>query len=143
MAKVKYTRKGDVQTFEIGIPGLEKIVIDQTGVPADQRGGVAKGLLGAAALACYGAALGGALDARGAKFEDIEAEADLTLGPNSVGQGRVKKIDLHTKVKLDEVYSQIFDRCVKIMRSGCLVTGSLHEGIEMTYDLQADYGDDD
>ncbi len=143
MAKVKYTRVGDVQTFEIGVPGIEKIVIDQTGVPADKRGGVAKGLLGAAALACYEAALAGALEARGAKFENIEAEADLTLGANAVGQGRVKKIDLITKLRLDEEDSAIFDRCVKIMRPGCLVTGSLHEGIEMAYDLQADYGDDD
>jgi osmotically inducible protein OsmC len=139
MAKVKYTRTGDVHTFETGLPGFEKIVVDHTGVPEDQRGGVAKQLLAAAALSCYTSALAGALEARGAKFTSIEAESDMSMGPNAVGQGRVKKIDLHVTVNMDAEDESTFERCAKIMRHGCLVTGSLEDGIAMSYDLKANY----
>ncbi|MBO4317899.1 MAG: OsmC family protein [Mailhella sp.] len=137
--KVKYTKVGEVHTFEIGLPGFEKIVIDHTNVPADQRGGVAKQLLAAAALSCYSSALAGSLDARGAKYEKITGEATLGMGPNAVGQGRVKKINLEFNVDLPEEDDDIFQRVVKIMKQGCLVTGSLHDGIEMSYDLKPSY----
>ena len=136
---VKYTRQGDVHTFDIGLPGLEKIVIDHTGVPEEQRGGVAKQLLACAALSCYTAALAGALEARGAHYTVITAESGMELGANDVGQGRVRRMHLDVSVELPAQDSDIFNRCAKIMKKGCLVTGSLHEGIDMTYDLTPKY----
>lgn len=136
---VRYTKKGDVHTFETGLPAFEKIVIDQTNVPEDERGGVAKQLLACAALSCYTAALAGALDARGSKYTSITGEAVLGLGPNEVGQGRVKNMLLKVSVDLPKGDEDIFKRCAKIMKQGCLVTGSLHEGVEMTYELNPNY----
>lgn len=136
---VKYTKIGDVHTFETSLPDFEKIVIDQTNVPVDQRSGVAKQMLSCAALSCYTAALAGALDAREANYKSITAEASMEMGSNEVGQGRVKKMHLNVTVEIDENSADIFNRCVKIMRNGCLVTGSLHDGIEMSYNLKADF----
>lgn len=138
-SKVTYTRKGDVHTFETGIAGCETLVIDHTHVPADQRGGMAKQLLASAALACYAAALAGALEARGAHYETIEGDAEMELGPNESGQGRVQSMTLSFRVTLPEDDSEIFERCARIMRHGCLVTGSLHDGIEMHYELKPCY----
>ncbi len=136
---VRYTKKGDVHTFETGLPAFEKIVIDQTDVPEEERGGVAKQLLACAALSCYTAALAGALDARGSSYTSITGEATLGLGPNEVGQGRVKNMVLEVRVDLPKGDAEIFNRCAKIMRQGCLVTGSLHEGMEVTYDLKPNF----
>lgn len=136
---VKYIRRGDVHTFEIGLPGFEKIVIDHTGLPEEQRGGVAKQLLACAALSCYTAALAGALEARGANYTEIAAEASMELGTNDIGQGRVKGMHLNVSVELPAKDSDIFNRCSKIMKKGCLVTGSMHEGINMTYELSPKY----
>lgn len=141
--KVKYIKQGDVHTFETGLPAFEKIVIDQTNVPEDERGGVAKQLLACSALSCYAAALAGALDAREARYTAIRGEATFGMGLNEVGQGRVQNMRLEVSVELPKEDADIFNRCAKIMKKGCLVTGSLHEGIEMTYDLKADYGSAD
>ena len=135
---VKYTKKGDIHCIELGLPGLERIVIDYSTIPADQRSGLAKQLLAASALSCYVAALSGSLEARDAAYNSIEAEASMELGPNAVGQGRVKAMHLDVSVNLDSASMPVFERCARIMKNGCLVTGSLHEGIHMTYSLKAD-----
>ncbi len=138
---VEYSRKGDVHSIDTGAGALGGITVDFTDVPAEQRGGVAKQLLGASALFCYCSALVGALEARGARFSDVHGKATLHVGGNDLGQGRVKKIDIEVQVSLPEEDEEIFTRCAKIMKQGCLVTGSLHDGIEMAYDLKAEYGE--
>lgn len=138
---VSYSRQGDVHTIETGGGALATMVIDNTTVPQDARSGTAKQLLAASALFCYATALVGALEARGAKYTDIQANATLEVGGNDLGQGRVKKITIESKVTLPEEDSEIFERVEKIMRQGCLVTGSLHDGIDMAYSLQAKYED--
>lgn len=136
---VTYTRQGDVHTFETGLPGFEKIVIDHTGLPEEQRAGVAKCLLACAALSCYASALAGSLEAREAHYSSISAKARMDLGANEAGQGRVRHIHLDVSVDLPQQDSEIFERCAKIMKKGCLVTGSMHEGIDMTYELTPNY----
>ncbi len=136
---VKYTRKGDIHTINLGVAGLEEIVIDYTNIPEDQRTGAAKALLSAAALSCYVSALGVALDARGADFDSIESEITIELGANSVGQGRVLGLNIDTTVNMAEADKDIFERCIKIMKQGCLVTGSLHEGMKMDYNLTSNF----
>ncbi len=135
---VTYSRQGDVHTISTGGKALGSIVVDNTNIPATERGGTAKQLLAASALFCYCSALVGALDGRGAKYSDIKGTATLHVGGNDLGQGRVKKIDIEVRVTLPEEDLEIFERCSKIMRQGCLVTGSLHDGIEMAYDLKAE-----
>jgi osmotically inducible protein OsmC len=115
------------------------LVVDNTNILQDQRGGTAKQLLAASALYCYCVALVGALEARGVKYDDITAKAVLETGSNDVGQGRVRKIAIEARVVLSEDYADIFDRVERILRPGCLVTGSLHDGIQMEYDLQPVY----
>lgn len=136
---VRYSKKGDVHTFDINLPGLEKIVIDHTGIAPEQRSGVAKALLEAAAIACYSASLAGALEARKANCKAITAEADINFGTNAVGQHRITGMKLDFSVELSPDDAPIFERCAKIMRNGCLVTGSLHDGMDMEYQLRAVY----
>lgn len=136
---ISYTRQGDVHTIETGGAALPQIVIDNTNVPENQRGGTAKQLLGTAALFCYMSALLGSLDARGVKYEGASATATLEVGPNDLGQGRVKKITIDASVTLPEEDASTFERVEKIMKQGCLITGSLHEGITMVYTLHPEY----
>ncbi len=138
---VTYSREGDKHTINTGGAALGDIVIDNTPIPADQRGGTAKQLLAASALFCYCSALVSALDARGAKYSNLRATAVLHMDNNAVGQSRIQKIVIEARVNLPEEDEDVFERCVKIMRQGCLVTGSLHDGIKMEYDLQAEYED--
>lgn len=140
---VSYRKEGDIHTFDINLPGLEKIVIDYTGVAPEQRSGAAKALLEAAAIACYSAALSGALEARNAHCDSITATADLDFGANAVGQHRITGLNLDFSVKLDPADAPVFERCARIMRNGCLVTGSLHDGMDVEYHLNAVYPEDE
>lgn len=135
---VTYSRTGDVHTIDTGKGTLGNIVVDNTGVAPEAQGGTAKQLLGSAALFCYCANLAGTMDARGIKYEKIEATGTLHMGFNEAGQGRVRKMTIDAKViGLVADSPDAFDRVQKIMKQGCLVTGSLHEGIEMEYLLSA------
>lgn len=139
---VTYTRHGDVHTFGFTNPALQKIVIDYTNIPPEDRNGLPKQLLASASLACYTAMLGTLLDVRKAHYSSITAGASYELGPNKLGQGRVKKMILHVTVTLPEAEKAIFERCARIMEKGCLVTQSLQEGIEMSYALDARFAQD-
>lgn len=136
---VTYTRKGDVQTFETGLASLGTFSVDHTGLAPEERNGLAKQLLASSALACYGSMLAATLEAREVPYTAINGKASMELGPNKSGQGRVKKIVLEFSVDLPEAYADVFERCSKIMKNGCLVTGSLHEGSEVTHMLNANY----
>ncbi len=139
---VSYSRNGDVHKIETGNAALGTLVIDNTGIPADARGGTAKQLLASSALFCYCSALVSALDARGVKYGELKATATLETGNNNDGQGRVKSIHIDVAVPLSEEDASTFERVEKIMKQGCLVTGSLHEGIHMTYALSPEYDED-
>ena len=137
---VKFEKNGDVLTFEFGLPGLEKLVVDYTGIPRDKRAGLAKTFLQAAVISCYTTALEASLEARGGNYETITAETALSFGKNTLGQGRVLAMTLSVDVNgLDRASSSCFERCAKIMRNGCLVSGSLEDGINMTYNLNGNY----
>lgn len=141
MEPVVYTRKGDIHTFQTGIAYLETLTVDHTGVPAEERNGLAKQLLASSALACYGTMLAAVLDARKLAYTELTGTASMELGPNANGQGRVRRIRISFTVAMpDDGAKTIFERCVRIMQGGCLVTGSLHDGIEMEYALAARYG---
>lgn len=137
--QVIYTRKGDIQTFETGLAGLKTIIVDHSGVAAEARNGLAKQLLASSALACYGSMLAATLDAREVPYSAISGSARLELGPNAAGQGRIKTMVLEFNVELPKAYTDVFERCVKIMKNGCLVTGSMHEGFEVSHVLNALY----
>ena len=139
---VAYHRNGDVHTIETGGAALGNIVIDNTNVPADQRGGTAKQLLGAAALYCYAAALNAAMEARGLKYNSLDLTALMDVDANEKGQSRVLKITITANVGIDEEDLDTFDRVARVMKNGCLVTGSLHDGIAMEYRLNPACSDD-
>ena len=136
---VSYQRNGDLHTIHTGGAALGDIVIDNSRVPAEQRGGTAKQLLGASALFCFCAALNSALESRGVRYEDLRATATLDVDTNAGGQSRVLRITIDASLSLDE---DTFERVRKIMSRGCLVTGSLHDGIEMAYNLTPNYRED-
>lgn len=141
MEQVIYTRKGEVETFQIGLPGLEAIVADHSGVPPEERNGLAKRLLASAVLSCYGAMLAAVLDARQVHYTGLTGRAIVELGPNSKGQGRVRHIHIAFSVALPRGERELFERSARVMQNGCLVTGSLHEGIAMSYELNAIHSD--
>lgn len=128
-------KKGDVSIIETGGAALKNIVIDNTDVPEEQRGGTAKQLLGAAALYCYAASLTAAMEARALRYTSLDLSAALDVGHNEKGQSRVLKITITADVGIDEDDLDLFERVARVMKSGCLVTGSLHDGIDMAYEL--------
>ena len=139
---VSYQRNGDLHTIHTGGAALGDIVIDNSRVPAEQRGGTAKQLLGASVLFCFCAALNSALESRGVRYEDLRATATLDVDTNAGGQSRVLRITIDASLSLDEEDEDTFERVRKIMSRGCLVTGSLHDGIEMAYNLTPNYRED-
>ena len=96
----------------------------------------AKRLLAGASLYCYCSMLEAALLARDVDFEDIRATAELQLGRNEQGRSRVLKMVIRCSVRVNERDEAVFRRVEKMMAQGCLVTGSLHDGIPMEYELE-------
>ena len=117
---VSYQRNGDLHTIHTGGAALGDIVIDNSRVPAEQRGGTAKQLLGASALFCFCAALNSALESRGVRYEDLRATATLDVDTNAGGQSRVLRITIDASLSLDEEDEDTFERVRKIMSRGCL-----------------------
>lgn len=136
---INYTREGDVHTMKTGGGALPELIIDNGPVPPEQRAGTAKQLLGCAAVFCYMSALLGSLEAREVAYSGASATATLEVGGNELGQGRVKKITIDARVAVAEKDADVFARVEKIMRHGCLVTGSLHDGIAMAYNLHPEF----
>lgn len=136
---VNYSRAGDVHTLDTGPGALGTLVIDQGPIPEDQRGGTAKQLLASSALYCYCAALSGALKTRNCPYSSLTGHAVVETDSNELGQSRVSTITISVTVTLSEDDAAAFERCAKVMRQGCLVTGSLHDGIGVHYDLQPEY----
>ncbi len=140
--QVSYKREGEKHIIDTGNAAIGNIVINTEGIPAEERNGTAKQLLCSSALFCYCSALVSAMDARGMKYKNISAVANLTAGNNDNNVSRVLEIELDVKVEIDEDDYDTFERIKKVMRNGCLVTSSLHDGIEMKYNLDAISEDD-
>lgn len=136
---ISYHRNGDAHTIHTGGAALGDIIIDNSLIPAEQRGGTAKQLLGAAALYCYASSLNAAMETRGLTYESLELSATLDVDINPKGQSRVRKITIEANVGIDEDDITLFERVARVMKNGCLVTGSLHDGIEMEYRLNPVY----
>ncbi len=134
-----YTRKGNVHTIDFGVPAMGKIVIDFDAVPEDQRTGISKALLSASLCSCYANTLAEALDAREANVTEITTQTDLVLGENANKQGRVTGAEINTKVEISQEDADTFERIQKIMRNGCFISGSVHEGVHMDYNLNAEF----
>ena len=134
---VTYNRKGgsDAHTLVTG-GALKQIVVDNSGIDPEERGGTAKHLLGSSVLYCYCSALDKALATRGVEYQTIEGSATLETGTDEMKRARVMKITLDVTVVMDEDLEDIFERVAKIMRNGCLVSASLEGGIEMVYNLR-------
>ncbi len=132
---ISYEGKGMVHNIKTGSSGLGDLTIDHTNVPEDQRGGVAKQLLASSALYCFCTAFAKALETRGAVFSRIEGKATLETGRDDKKRARITKIALDVTVFMDEEHEFVFERVEKIMKQGCLVTGSLEPAFPVTYAL--------
>ncbi len=140
--EVGYTREGTKHVISTGNKALGDIVIDTDGIPAEERNGTAKQLLCSSALFCYCSALMSAMEARGVECKGLKANAVLTAGNNDKNVSRVLNIDLNVNVDIDEEDLDTFERIQKVMRNGCLVTSSIHDGIHMNYNLTAECDED-
>lgn len=133
---VSYTRKGGEDVHALAAEGaLDAIVIDNTEVDLESRGGVAKQLLASAVLYCYCAALDKALASRGAEYGCINGTAILETGRDEMKRARVTKITLDVTVHMSEDQEDIFERVAKVMRNGCLVSASIEKAITVEYSL--------
>ena len=113
-----------------------------TGSRSPPKNGPAKKLLASSALYCYCAALDKALETRSAKYRRIEGKATVRTGTDDKGRGRVTGIDLDVTVFMDQEYEFIFDRVEKIMKQGCLITGSLEAAFPVKYNLNLECDED-
>ncbi|MBD5641309.1 MAG: OsmC family peroxiredoxin [Desulfovibrio sp.] len=141
-AAVRLVRKGPVIDLDLESRALGRIHVDIDSVPEDERPGAAKKLLGASVLYCYVAALDKALEARGARYDSIDASAQVRAGSNDKGQGRILGIALNVIVRMDSAYEEVFDRVAKVMRHGCLVSASLEAAFPVTYNLELECTDE-
>lgn len=136
ITSIKYEKQGDVQRFMLDLPNQADVVLDFAGVPEDARGGTAKKMLAASAMSCYCGTLSSALTARGAPFTRISGSAHVETGLDAQSRARVQKIVLDVEVELDEDYEDVFERCIKIMKQGCLVTASLEAAFPVEYNVK-------
>ena len=81
------------------------------------------------------------MEALGLHYGSLDISTTLEVGSNDKGQSRVLKMVIRAVVGIDEEDQDLFDRVVRVMKGGCLVTGSLHDGIEMEYQLSSSWQD--
>lgn len=136
VTSIRYSRTEDIQTFGLALPGLESLTLDFTNVPAEERGGAAKKLLGASVMSCFCSALSAALLARGAVYSFIRGDVSVKTGLDEAGRSRVLGIALVVEVGIAEEDEAILERCVKVMRKGCLVSASLEPGIRISHAIR-------
>ena len=132
---VSYSCKDDVHTIETGGAALPRVVVDNRGIPQELRAGTAKRLLAGASLYCYCTMLSAALQARDVDFDDVSATAELEMGKTEQGINRILKMTIRCSVRVNKRDEETLRRVQKMMEHGCLVTGSLHDGIATEYEL--------
>ena len=132
---VSIARRGAKVDLDMESAAFGVISIDGAQIPAEERPGTAKKLLASSALYCYCAALDKALETRSAKYRRIEGKATVRTGTDDKGRGRVTGIE-------DQEYEFIFDRVEKIMKQGCLITGSLEAAFPVKYNLNLECDED-
>lgn len=72
----------------------------------------------------------------------VSEPEDRRTGTDDKGRGRVTGIDLDVTVFMDQEYEFIFDRVEKIMKQGCLITGSLEAAFPVKYNLNLECDED-
>ena len=132
----------DMESAVFGVISIDGEQIPADGEVIEGAASVAKKLLASSALYCYCAALDKALETRSAKYRRIEGKATVRTGTDDKGRGRVTGIDLDVTVFMDQEYEFIFDRVEKIMKQGCLITGSLEAAFPVKYNLNLECDED-
>ena len=132
---VSIARRGAKVDLDMESAAFGVISIDGEQIPAEERPGTAKKLLASSAL-------DKALETRSAKYRRIEGKATVRTGTDDKGRGRVTGIDLDVTVFMDQEYEFIFDRVEKIMKQGCLITGSLEAAFPVKYNLNLECDED-
>ena len=133
---VSYARQGGSEAHTLRTNGpLGVLTIDTAGIDPELRGGTAKQLLGCSVLYCYCAALDKALTTRGAVYTALDATATLETGVDELKRARIRTITLDVVVTMAEEHEEAFERVVKVMRNGCLVSASLEGGMEVVCNL--------
>jgi uncharacterized OsmC-like protein len=133
---VQYKRVSDDEhLINFGNQTLPDIHIDYKGIPKEERGGTSVKLLGASCLYCFAATLGSALTARGAEVRSISGSVEMLKGKDEIRRTKVTEMNISVEVEIDDQYEPILEKCRKIMERGCLLTYTLEEAIEITYQI--------
>ncbi len=137
--KISYLRENDKHIINTDHISLGQIVIDHSNVASEDRKGVAKQFVAIASVYCYCATLADAMETRGLKYKNIQATAELVTGKNEKNANKILNISIDVQVDIDEADKELFERVQMVMRNGCIVTNSIHDGIEMEYNLRSTF----
>ncbi len=134
--QIMYSYKNSKHEISVAGNTSDNIMLNQKCEACSENIGVAKQLLISSTLMCYSSSLIEAMNARKVQYSEILATATAELGKSQMGASRIVQISLDVKVRLEnDEQLAVFERCKKIMKHGCLITGSLHDGIHMEYSL--------
>ncbi len=133
--ELNYSREGEKHIIKTDNDALGDIIVDNTGIPPERRHGTSRLLLASSALMCFAGTMTEAMDSRDLQYTSIKAKAFVNEAKNKNNVDRVTKIDIEVEVDFSKEDEALFERVKKIMKQGCFITNSLHEGIEMSYKI--------
>ena len=120
---------GDMKVKDCYIDDTHKDEVDMLG-PNPSR------LLGLALLGCLSASFIFCLKKKNLTLNDLNAEAELTIGRNEKGFWRVKKVDVDINIGIsDPATRKRADQCRRMFEQYCVVTQAVREGIDVEVSL--------
>jgi len=138
MATVTFERLDEHRDlFVVGAKAVPEIIMDFSKITAEERNQEHMGarILCVAALACYTNTFVNALQRNGAVVKSMTASASSEKEKDEVNRTRYTSLDISVEVGLEEKDRAVFETVKDSMLNGSLLTYSLEEGMQVSYDL--------
>jgi organic hydroperoxide reductase OsmC/OhrA len=133
-AKLKLIGENDYRLI-FDHDALNDIDVELSRIPKEKRMGVARALLAASNTYCMAGSINYMLRARGVKTNGISATSCVRMGKDDKGRSCVEGLDIEIQVDIPNEGRDVFNRCVDILKDGCLVTRSLKKGIKVQHTI--------
>ncbi len=130
-----YELIGEKHIIKTNNDALKELVIDTTGIPPERRHGTSRLLLASSTIMCFCGTLVEAMETRNIEYSSLKAKASTTEVKNENNVDRVGQICIEVEVEVAEKFKTDLEKIKKIMRKGCFITSSVHEGIDMKYKI--------
>ncbi len=114
---------------------LNDIDVELSRIPEDKRAGAARSILAASAIYCMSGFLYQMLRARGVDVNGISATSSVQMGKDDKDKNFVEGLNLEIHVDIPDESRDVYDRCVNILKDGCIVTRSLKKGIHVNHTI--------